>query len=126
MMKRVVLVVILELLVFSSLFAFSDVPKEHWAYRAVTVLSKLGIMSGYPDGTFRGNETVSRYQLAKTVYNVVIYIDNLLNKYKPSSSVEKRLSELSDMVSKSYKWSSENLTEISKFCLLYTSPSPRD
>jgi chromosome segregation ATPase len=114
--RKIILAIFLISLAFSSALSisFKDVPENHWAYKAVIALSKLGIMSGYPDGTFRGNETVSRYQLAKTIYNLVIYVNGLLNKYRLSSNVEKRLSELADMASKAYKWSSENSAEISK------------
>ena len=44
--------------------AFPDVPKSHWAYEAIQRLSALGIISGYPDGTFRPNASVTRAELA--------------------------------------------------------------
>ena len=53
---------------------FKDVPLNHWAYDAVMYVSNLGIISGYPDGTFRGMDYVSRYQLAVAIYRTIEYI----------------------------------------------------
>ncbi|MCD6450438.1 MAG: S-layer homology domain-containing protein, partial [Thermotogaceae bacterium] len=53
---------------------FKDMPINHWAYDAVMYVSNLGIISGYPDGTFRGMDYVSRYQLAVAVYRTIEYI----------------------------------------------------
>ncbi len=44
---------------------FSDVPEDHWAYQALLNLAGVhGCVSGYPDGTFQGDNTVSRYEFA--------------------------------------------------------------
>lgn len=43
---------------------FKDVPTDHWAYQAVTDLQQKGILLGYPDGYFRGNRTLTRYEFA--------------------------------------------------------------
>jgi len=43
---------------------FSDVPAKHWAYDAVNQLAKAGIVHGYGDGTFRGDNPLSRYEMA--------------------------------------------------------------
>lgn len=45
--------------------SFSDVPSNHWAYEYVTVLSNAGVISGYPDGTFAPDATVTRAEWAK-------------------------------------------------------------
>lgn len=42
----------------------SDVSEGHWAYDAVYDLVKRGVTSGYPDGTFRGNKLISRFEMA--------------------------------------------------------------
>lgn len=47
--------------------SFSDVPAKHWAYDAVTKLAKEGIVDGYGDGTFRGEKTMTRYEMAQIV-----------------------------------------------------------
>lgn len=43
---------------------FPDVPKDHWAYRDIVDVAKWGLMSGFPDGTFRPKEPVTREQIA--------------------------------------------------------------
>lgn len=48
--------------------SFSDVPKDHWAYEALDYLAKEGVVDGYTDGTFEGNRTMSRYEMAAIVY----------------------------------------------------------
>ena len=44
--------------------SFSDVPKDHWSYEALDYLAKNGVIEGYTDGTFQGNRTMSRYEMA--------------------------------------------------------------
>jgi len=51
--------------------AFSDVPQEHWAYDAVDQLQKDGLIQGYPDGTFQGKRTMSRYEFAMVIARVL-------------------------------------------------------
>lgn len=46
---------------------FSDVPAKHWAYDAVNKLVQAGIVDGYGDGTFRGDKTMTRYEMAQIV-----------------------------------------------------------
>ncbi|MCL5104894.1 MAG: S-layer homology domain-containing protein [Armatimonadetes bacterium] len=53
---------------------FKDVPKDHWAADSVRVVSEAGIMKGYPDGTFRGDKPVTRYELAVALQAMVEYI----------------------------------------------------
>lgn len=43
---------------------FVDVPKSHWAFQAVEDLRLKGIIRGYPDGSFRGKRTLTRYEAA--------------------------------------------------------------
>lgn len=44
--------------------SFTDVPASHWAEDAVELIAQKGLIQGFPDGTFRGNETLTRYQAA--------------------------------------------------------------
>lgn len=44
---------------------FRDVPAESWAYQAVADLSDQGIVEGYPDGTFKGQTNITRYEMAQ-------------------------------------------------------------
>jgi hypothetical protein len=41
-----------------------DVPRDHWAFPAVDELFRLGLLRGYPDGQFRGNRPLTRYEMA--------------------------------------------------------------
>lgn len=47
--------------------SFGDVPKDHWAYEALDYLAKDGVIEGYADGTFQGNRTMTRYEMASIV-----------------------------------------------------------
>lgn len=46
---------------------FADVDTSSWAYQAVCQLSDQGVVDGYPDGTFKGDKNVSRYELAQII-----------------------------------------------------------
>ena len=50
---------------------FPDVPKNHWAYEAIHQLAAQGIVEGYPDGTFGGGRTMTRYEFASLVYRAL-------------------------------------------------------
>ncbi len=53
----------------------SDVPLNSWAYDAVDQLAKDGIIKGYPDGTFKGNRPMTRYEAAVLAYRAVDMIE---------------------------------------------------
>lgn len=55
---------------------YSDVPTDNWAYGAVTKLEHDGIITGFPDNTFKGNATVTRYQMAQIVANALTKQEN--------------------------------------------------
>ena len=46
---------------------FSDVPRDSWAYDAVATLAADGVIDGFPDGTYQGNKTMTRYEMAQIV-----------------------------------------------------------
>ena len=50
---------------------FTDVPAGHWAKDAVDLIVKKGLIQGFPDGTFRGNENLTRYQAALIFYRLL-------------------------------------------------------
>ncbi|EAX47313.1 S-layer domain protein domain protein [Thermosinus carboxydivorans Nor1] len=52
---------------FAAANPFVDVPAKHWSYDAVAKLAKAGIIDGYGDGTFRGDKTMTRYEMAQIV-----------------------------------------------------------
>lgn len=51
--------------------AFSDVPQGHWAYTYVKSLADRGYLKGYPDGEFKGNLAMSRYEYAAIIYRAL-------------------------------------------------------
>ena len=46
---------------------FSDVTPDSWAYQAVSQLANAGVINGYPDGTFKGQNNITRYEMAQMV-----------------------------------------------------------
>ena len=52
-------------------FEYSDLPKDHWAYDFVKKLSDKGYLNGYPDGTFKGNAKMTRYEFAAALWRAV-------------------------------------------------------
>jgi len=46
---------------------FSDVTPDSWAYQAVSQLAAAGIVNGYPDGTFKGQNNITRYEMAQMI-----------------------------------------------------------
>lgn len=60
---------------------FTDVPNTHWAYKAIQAASENGFFAGYPDGTFKPNQTLPRVQ-------ALVILANGLNYSAPSPSME--------------------------------------
>ena len=56
---------------------FSDVTPDDWAYQAVSDLSTQGVVEGYPDGTFKGERNMTRYELAQIVARLMAKEDQL-------------------------------------------------
>ncbi len=56
---------------------FSDVSESDWAYQAVSDLSDQGIVEGYPDGTFKGERNMTRYELAQVIARLMAREDQL-------------------------------------------------
>ncbi|SHK54028.1 S-layer homology domain-containing protein [Selenomonas ruminantium] len=54
---------------------FKDLPEGHWAYDAVTMLAKDGVLEGYGDGTFQGTKTMNRYEMAELVSKALAKYD---------------------------------------------------
>ena len=77
---------------------FTDVPFSHWAYDAIKKLSEKGIMSGMPDGTFKGEKGVTRYELAVTLARALEKISSLKGKVDVSDirTIEKLTVEFAD------------------------------
>ena len=56
---------------FAAANPFSDLPADHWAYDAVNGLGERGIMEGYGDGSFRGENKITRYEVAMICVKVI-------------------------------------------------------
>jgi hypothetical protein len=54
---------------------FTDVPASHWAYDALSQLAARGVISGYPDGSYKGTRPATRYEIASTVARSLAKID---------------------------------------------------
>jgi len=54
---------------------FADVPANHWAYAAIQTLAADGLIDGYPDGSFKGDRPLTRYEMAAIVARVVAKIE---------------------------------------------------
>ena len=60
---------------FSATNPFMDVPMNHWAYDAIGQLAAHGILSGYPDGTYKGQQQTTRYELASALARALAVVD---------------------------------------------------
>ena len=70
---------------------FPDVPSNHWAYEAVSDLSRRGLVEGYPDGTFGGDRLLTRYEFAEIIYraiqNGVQVNEQLVTEFSPEMAL---------------------------------------
>jgi trimeric autotransporter adhesin len=70
---------------------FPDVASNHWAYEAVSNLSRRGLVEGYPDGTFGGDRLLTRYEFAQIVYralqNGVQVDEQLVTEFSPEMAL---------------------------------------
>lgn len=58
-----------------------DLSTNHWAYKAIEALSeKYGVMTGYPDKTFKGSKNITRYEMAAALYKVMTKVEELIAK----------------------------------------------
>ena len=60
---------------FAATNPFMDVPASHWAYDAVAQLASRGVISGYPDGSYKGAQPATRYEMASIVARAMAKID---------------------------------------------------
>ncbi len=78
-MKRLLIAVTgLSLTVGLTFAQMRDVPPGHWAYQSIEQLVQLGIIEGYPDGTFRPNRTMTRAEFAQAIARAYRNIDERL------------------------------------------------
>jgi autotransporter adhesin len=78
---------VLGMLDMAKSASFPDVPENHWAYEAVSKLAGNGIIKGYPDGMFKGDRAMTRYEFASMLYramqNGATVDGRLLKEFKP-------------------------------------------
>ncbi|CCU80069.1 hypothetical protein HSACCH_01825 [Halanaerobium saccharolyticum subsp. saccharolyticum DSM 6643] len=80
-MKKLTITIALMLVVALAMPAFgasfSDVPSDHWAYNAINKLVAAGIVEGYPDGEYKGQQSMTRYEMAVMVSRA---LDNIVDE----------------------------------------------
>jgi|GEM_PF-1309858 len=80
-MRKAILSIALTAVLLCPAFGevqFKDVPKHNWAADHVAIVVAEGVMKGYPDGTFKGNKCVTRYELAVALERMIAYIEGSL------------------------------------------------
>lgn len=84
---------------FAATNPFKDLPKDHWAYDAVTMLANDGVLEGYSDGNFNGDKLMNRYEMAEIVSKAMAKYDSAKPADKGAiKKLEKEFaSELKDM-----------------------------
>lgn len=83
---------------FAASNPFVDVPANNWAYGSVTKLAQAGIIDGYGDGTFRGDKTITRYEMAQMVAKAMGNEDKANAEQK--AEIKKLQAEFSDELDK--------------------------
>lgn len=87
---------------------FTDVSADDWAYQAVASLSDEGVIDGYPDGTFRGDKHVTRYEIAQIVARLMAKEDTL------NASQKETLAKLSAQYANELKDLGVRIAELEK------------
>lgn len=87
---------------------FTDVSADDWAYQAVASLSDAGVIDGYPDGTFRGDKHVTRYEIAQIVARLMAKEDTL------NASQKETLAKLSSQYANELKDLGVRIAELEK------------
>ena len=78
---------------FAAANPFADVPADHWAYDAVTQLAKDGVIEGYGDGSYRGDQQITRYEMAQMVARAMAKTDV---SAADKAAIDKLAAEFSD------------------------------
>ncbi len=66
--------------------SYPDVPTGHWAYDAVEQLTRDGVLKGYPDGKFRGKQTLTRYEFAIALRDAIEGLQDRIAAIKPGGT----------------------------------------
>ena len=104
-MKKVALILTLVMLFAATVPSlalaanpFTDVPTGHWAYESIAKLAELGVLYGTEHGEFKGQEKVSRYEMAVVTARAIGYLEDTEETLTPEqrAEVEEMLAELYD------------------------------
>jgi peptidoglycan hydrolase CwlO-like protein len=98
MKKLLIIMMVLALAAFSfAATTYKDVPVNHWAYDSIERLSSLGIIEGFPDGTYQGLSQVNRYQLTVALDRALKYVEQQLfaTLAEKVVSLDKQVQEIS-------------------------------
>jgi len=100
-MKKIALLLVVVFATMAFANPFSDVKFNHWAYDAVSKLAAKGIITGYPDGTFKGNKPLTRYDMAVMIARMMEKMPTLKSKMSKGDmdSVQKLVVEFADELS---------------------------
>ncbi len=77
---------------FAAANPFEDVPADHWAYDAIAQLAADGVIEGYGDGTYRGDQEITRYEMAQMVARAMAKNASGVNK----AMIDKLAAEFAD------------------------------
>ncbi|MEN3043083.1 MAG: S-layer homology domain-containing protein [Fervidobacterium sp.] len=112
-MKKLLVILSVILFAFVSMAAFRDVPRGHWAESYVSRLEQIGIITGFPDGTFRGDEAVTRYQSALLISRTLDYVElSLKDKQAQIDSLLQIIKRLQNTLEASSNDFSKRIDEI--------------
>ena len=111
---------------------FSDVESDSWAYEAVASLSDQNIVEGYPDGTFKGDKHITRYEMAQITARLLAkrdslsadqqsVVDKLSREYANDlSSLGVRISELEKKTGKTFLITELRVQGIDRYDNIFT------
>ena len=107
---------------FAAANPFEDVPADHWAYDAIAQLAADGVIEGYGDGTYRGDQEITRYEMAQMIARAMAkgggdkaLIDKLAAEFADElNSLGVRVSALEKKVD-NVKWKGEIRYQFSRY-----------
>lgn len=100
-MKKIALLLVVVFATMAFANPFSDVKFNHWAYDAVSKLAAKGIITGYPDGTFKGQKPLTRYDMAVMIARMMEKMPTMKSRMSKGDmdSVQKLVVEFADELS---------------------------
>lgn len=81
---------------FAAANPFEDVPADHWAYDAVAQLAQDGVITGYSDGTYKGQKQITRYEMAVMVARAMAKSQNVTVSGNDKALLDKLAAEFGD------------------------------